>query len=203
MLQTDRTASTRAALVSAARALFAEHGFAAVGTERIVRAAGVSRGALYHHFTDKTELFAAVLEAVEADILREINATISATSKDPIDGMIAGTDAWLDACAEPEVQRIVLLDAPAVLGWERWREVELRHSLGLVENLLSQAMAVGRIRRRPLRLLAHIVIGALDEAALYTACADDPETARRDVRVVLREVFLALTSDADGPRTTS
>src|ERR1700754_1298438 len=171
MLQTDRTASTRAALVSAARALFAEHGFAAVGTERIVRAAGVSRGALYHHFTDKTELFAAVLEAVEADILREINATISATSKDPIDGMIAGTDAWLDACAEPEVQRIVLLDAPAVLGWERWREVELRHSLGLVENLLSQAMAVGRIRRRPLRPLAHIVIGALDEAALYTACA--------------------------------
>ena len=203
MLQTDRTASTRAALVSAARALFAEHGFAAVGTERIVRAAGVSRGALYHHFTDKTELFAAVLEAVEADILREINATISATSKDPIDGMIAGTDAWLDACAEPEVQRIVLLDAPAVLGWERWREVELRHSLGLVENLLSQAMAVGRIRRRPLRPLAHIVIGALDEAALYTACADDPETARRDVRVVLREVFLALASDADGPRTTS
>jgi AcrR family transcriptional regulator len=203
MLQTDRTASTRAALVSAARALFAEHGFAAVGTERIVRAAGVSRGALYHHFTDKTELFAAVLEAVEADILREVNATISATSKDPIDGMIAGTDAWLDACAEPEVQRIVLLDAPAVLGWERWREVELRHSLGLVENLLSQAMAVGRIRRRPLRPLAHIVIGALDEAALYTACADDPETARRDVRVVLREVFLALASDADSPRTTS
>ena len=136
--QVDRSAATRTALIDAARPLFAEHGFGGVGTETIVRAAGVTRGALYHQFADKTELFAAVFEAVEEDIGARIGEVVAAAgSTDPLEAMRTGAGAWLDACAEPEVQQIVLLDAPAVLGWERWREIGMRHGMGLVEAVLG------------------------------------------------------------------
>ena len=173
--QVDRSAATRTALIDAARPLFAEHGYGGVGTETIVRAAGVTRGALYHQFADKTELFAAVFEAVEEDIGARIGKVVAASgSTDPIEAMRTGAAAWLDACAEPEVQQIVLLDAPAVLGWERWREIGMRYGMGLVEAVLGQAMEVGSVRRQPLRPLAHVLVGAMDEAALYVARAEDP-----------------------------
>src|SRR3954463_15164839 len=109
-----RSTATRAALVAAARPLFAARGFADVGTEEIVRAAGVTRGAMYHQFADKTELFAAVFEAVEAELTRRIDAVVGGSGEsDPIVLMKLGAGAWLDACAEPEVQRIVLTEAPA------------------------------------------------------------------------------------------
>src|SRR5271167_1991864 len=164
--QVDRSAATRASLVATARPLFAARGFAGVGTETIVRAAGVTRGALYHHFADKTELFAAVYEAVEQDLARELGELLAAAGvTDPIEVMTLGADAWLDACGEQEVQQIVLLDGPAVLGWERWREIGLRYGLGLVEGLLAHAVEVGRIPAQPVSALAHVLVGALDEAA--------------------------------------
>ena len=129
--------------------LFAEHGYAEVGTERIAHAAGVTRGALYHQFADKADLFAAVLEAVEVDLTARLIDAVAAAATDgaqPLDLLIAGADAWLDASAEPEVRRIALLDGPAVLGWERWREVGMRHGLGLVK--LAAHRADGR-RRHP------------------------------------------------------
>ncbi|HYI36378.1 MAG TPA: TetR/AcrR family transcriptional regulator [Thermoleophilaceae bacterium] len=188
--QVDRSAATRTALVDAARPLFAEHGYGGVGTETIVRAAGVTRGALYHQFTDKTELFAAVFEAVEEDIGARIGEVVAAAeTTDPLEAMRTGAGAWLDACAEPEVQQIVLLDAPAVLGWERWREIGMRHGMGLVEGVLGHAMEVGRVRRQPLRPLAHVVVGALDEAALYVARAEDPVTAGREARDVVDQLI--------------
>src|SRR4051794_21450792 len=147
--QADRSAATRTALIAAARPLFAQEGFAAVGTETIVRAAGVTRGALYHQFADKTELFAAVVEAVEQDvmasIMRRLNAEVAA-DPDPLDELVRGASAWLDACGEPEVQQIVLLDAPAVLGWQRWREIGQRYSVGVVEAVLTAAGGAGRDR---------------------------------------------------------
>src|SRR5215218_8988181 len=109
--QAERSATTRAALVAAARPLFAAHGFAGVGTEAIVRAAGVSRGALYHQFADKTDLFAAVLEAVEDDLTHRIAERLEAMD-DAVPVLEAGGDAWLAACAEPDVERIVLIDGP-------------------------------------------------------------------------------------------
>ena len=188
--QVDRSAATRTALIDAARPLFAEHGYGGVGTETIVRAAGVTRGALYHQFTDKTELFAAVFEAVEEDIGARIGKVVAAAgATDPLEAMRTGAGAWLDACAEPEVQQIVLLDAPAVLGWERWREIGMRHGMGLVEAVLGQAMEVGSVRRQPLRPLAHVVVGALDEAALYVARAEDPVTAGREARAVVDQLI--------------
>jgi AcrR family transcriptional regulator len=188
--QPERSAATRAALVAAARELFTERGFAGVGTEEIVRAAGVTRGALYHQFADKVELFAAVYEAVEERLGQRVDERISAVGEtDPLAIMRLGAEVWLDACAEPEVQRVVLLDGPAVLGWERWREISGRNGLGLIEALLVHAIEVGRIAPQPVSPLAHVLIGALDEAALYIARADDQVRARAEMGSVIGELL--------------
>jgi AcrR family transcriptional regulator len=189
----ERSEATRAALIAAARPLFADRGFANVGTEEIVRAAGVTRGALYHQFRDKRELFAAVFEQLEQDLAQRTGAAAGASGRgDPLVELRVGAEAWLDACTEPEVQRIVLLDAPAVLGWDRWREIGMRYSLGLMEAVLQLAVDAGRIARQPVRPLAHVLLGAVDEAALYVATADDPKTARAEVGEVLDRLLAAL-----------
>ena len=179
--QAERSEATRRALIAAARPLFAERGYAAVGTEEIVRAAGVTRGALYHHFDGKLELFAQVFEEVEAELTQAIATQAMATASDPFEALRAGAEAFLDACLDPAVQRITLLDAPAVLGWERWREVGLRHGLGLVKGTLEAAMDAGQLERQPADLLAHLLIGSLDEGAMLVARADDVKTTRRQV----------------------
>jgi AcrR family transcriptional regulator len=193
--QQQRSEATRTALIKAARPLFAASGFSAVGTEAIVRAAGVTRGAMYHQFSDKTELFAAVFEAVEAEMTQRIDVTVSGSGEsDPIALMKLGAATWLDACAEPEVQRIVLIEAPAVLGWERWREISLRYGMGLVQSLIDYAISVGRVAPQPAEPLAHVLIGALDEAALYQARAGDPARARREVGAVIDRLLQSLAA---------
>ncbi len=184
--QADRTATTRAALIKAGRKLFAEHGFAGVGTETLVREAGVSRGALYHQFGDKTGLFADVLADVEGDLTRELAAVMGAGDPgDVVGAMMRAVDAWLDACENPEVQRIVLIDGPSVLGWVRWRAICQPHILGLIESVLAGAMADGRLRPLPARPLAHILLAVADEAALYVNAVGDRTVARAEiVRVV-------------------
>ena len=191
--QAARSASTRDALVAAGRALFAAQGFAEVGTEAIVHAAGVTRGALYHHFADKTELFAAVFEAVEADVIARIGAGIAAAAPpDPVAAMRLGASLWLDASAEPEVCRIAIIDGPAALGWMRWREIGSRYGMGLVQGLLAQAMDVGQVPRQPVEPLAHVLLGALRESALYLAAAPDRVQARAETGAVLDRMILAL-----------
>ena len=191
--QEERSAATRTALIDAARALFAVSGFSAVGTEAIVRTAGVTRGAMYHQFSDKTDLFAAVFEAVEAEMTRRIDAAVSESGQsDPIALMKLGAATWLDACAEPEVQRIALIEAPAVLGWERWREISQRYGMGLVQSLVDYAISVGRVAPQPAEPLSHVLIGAMDEAALYLARATDPERARREVGAVIDRLIESL-----------
>ena len=201
--QVDRSAATRTALVGAARRLWAERGYADVGTEEIVHAAGVTRGALYHQFDDKVALFATVLEAVEQDVMGRLVSVVDAAAAagvtDPVGLLVAGTDAWLDACADPEVQRIVLLDGPAVLGWERWREVGERYGMGLVATILTEFMDAGAIARQPVEPLAHVLIGALDEAALYVARAADPDAARAEVRTVLHRLVAVVAGPIDAP----
>jgi AcrR family transcriptional regulator len=191
--QGERSAATRAALVRAARSLFAEHGFSGVGTESIVVAAGVTRGALYHQFADKTELFAAVFEAVEADVTASIDAAVSeSVETDALVLMKIGARAWLRTAAEPEVRRIVLVEAPAALGWDRWHELVLRYGLGLVQSLVSYAVSSGRIPHAAPEPLAHILIGALDEAALFVARHEDRERAQQDVLAVLDGIIDSL-----------
>jgi AcrR family transcriptional regulator len=163
--QASRSASTRAKLIRAARKLFASKGYAAVGTEQIVRRAGVTRGALYHQFASKEDLFLAVYEQVEQELTQRVAGTLGEVTS-PFDAMRAGIRAFLEACRAPEVQRIVLIDGPAVLGWERWREVAERNGLGLIEAVLKAAIEAGEVAELAPELLAHLLMGALDEAAL-------------------------------------
>jgi AcrR family transcriptional regulator len=191
-LKEQRAEATRAALVTAARRLFAQRGYAAVGTEEIVRRARVTRGALYHHFRDKDDLFRAVVEEVERELTERIAERAAAAADDPLGAMQAGAQAFLDASLEPAVQRIILLDAPAVLGWEAWREIGERYGLGLVQGVLEAAMEAGAITRQPARPLAHVLIGALDEAAMYVARAQDVQAARAEMGATVERLLEGL-----------
>jgi AcrR family transcriptional regulator len=193
--QAERSAKTREALIAAARPLFAAHGFAEVALETIVRAAGVTRGALYHHFADKTELFAAVFERVEGEVAARMGEAIAAAGEtDPVEVIRLGAGFWLDACSDPEIQRIVLVDAPAVLGWTRWTEIGDRYNIGLVRALLSSAMETGRIPPQPIEATALTMLGAMREATLYVARADDHEQARQDAGAVMDRIISGLVA---------
>jgi AcrR family transcriptional regulator len=180
-LKAERSEATRSALIAKARGLFAERGYAEVSTEEIVRATGVTRGALYHHFAGKMELFRAVYESVEQELVERIGASALASAEDPLQALHAGAQAFLDACEDPAVQRIALLDAPAVLGWEQWRAIGLQYGFGLVEGTVQAAMDAGLIERQPVRPLAHLLLGAIDEGAMLVARADDGGKTRAEV----------------------
>jgi AcrR family transcriptional regulator len=176
----EQSQATRAALLEGARELFSDRGYAAVSTEEIVQAAGVTRGALYHHFRDKRDLFAAVVEQVEQDVLERV-AAAALGEADPWAQQLAAVGAYLDVCLEPAVQRIVLVDAPSVLGLAAWREIEATYGLGLVRAGLQNVMDAGLIEQQPVEPLAHLVLGALTEGGLLIARAEDRKTARREV----------------------
>jgi AcrR family transcriptional regulator len=182
-------------LIAAARRLFGAEGFADVGAERIARDAGMTRGALYHQFTDKADLFAAVLDQVEAEIAQRVANSVAGFDPNDSAGMLlAGANAWLDASSEPELQRIVLLDGPSVLGWERWREICIRHPVGLIAALLQDGIDRGSLPAQPVQALTHVLVGAVDEAALYIAQAENPAAARVDMDLVLRRLTLTLSA---------
>jgi AcrR family transcriptional regulator len=189
--QAERSATTRQALLTAGRELFAANGFAATPREDIVERAGVTRGALHHHFGRKEDLFRAVFEDIEEDIgARIMEAAV--VGQDPMTQLRLGCQAFLDAAMDPAVQRIVLLDAPSVLGWEGWREVEAKHGLGLVTEGLRAVMAAGQIDDQPIEPLAHIILAALNEAALLVAGADDPGATRTTVGTMLDRLLSRL-----------
>jgi AcrR family transcriptional regulator len=183
--QAERTQATRDALIAAARRLFTERGYDHVGTEEIVRAAGVSRGALYHQFGDKASLLEAAYERIEAESTERVARIILGSElHSPMAAMKAGIEAFLDECAKPELRQIALHDAPAVLGWERWREIGAANGLGLIEASVSASIEAGEMRRLPVKPLAHLLLGALDEAAMLVARDERPE-GRDEVTEVL------------------
>jgi AcrR family transcriptional regulator len=179
---------TRSRLIAVARGLFAARGYADVGTEEIVRSAEVTRGALYHHFADKRDLFRAVHEQIEAELAESLGARIAAEAKAGTDArevLAIGARAFLDACENPELARIALVDAPSVLGWIEWREIDERYGLGLLSGVLEYGMDSGVLRRTPIKPLAHLLLGALGEAGMVIANADDPAAARAEVEPAL------------------
>ncbi|OBI06114.1 TetR family transcriptional regulator [Mycolicibacter nonchromogenicus] len=182
--------------MSAARRLWGARGYAAVGTPEIAEAAGVTRGAMYHQFPDKAALFLAVVESVEADVMvRLAEAVAASAASTPAAALRAAAENWLVVAEDPEVRQIVLLDAPNVLGWDGFRDVAQRYSLGMTEALLSEAMQAGQLPHQPVRALAHVLIGALDEAAMVIATADDPEQARADVSTVIQRLLDAMLTE--------
>jgi AcrR family transcriptional regulator len=192
-VKAQRSETTRAALVEAARALFAEKGYSGVATEEIVQKAGVTRGALYHHFDGKEDLLRAVLHDLARE-LAEASATAALRETDQWRQILAAVGAFLDACVDPAVQRIMMTDAPSVLGWDEWREIDSQYGLGLVKASLESAMETGLIARQPVDPLAHLLVGSLDEAAMYIARAPDSVAARREMGEAIERML-------DGLRT--
>ena len=174
----EQAATTRRAILTAARRLFVEQGYFATATEEIVAEAGVgTRGALYHHFADKRALFLAVFDEVERDL-----SAAGGGSRPTGDALVMlrhGLHAFLDAAAvDPAVQRVVLIDGPAVLGWEAWRGLEEQYGLGVLRQALDMAVAEGVIVEQPTEPLAHMLLAVVDEAALYIANSPNKRRAR-------------------------
>jgi AcrR family transcriptional regulator len=186
--------ATRAALIAAARKLFVTNGYFATGTEDIVAEAAVgTRGALYHHFTDKQDLFRAVFDQVQTDLAA---ATVINERDDPLDMLTAALQQFLDSSAENlDVQQILLIDGPAVLGWEQWRDLEAQYGLGAITAMLDNAVAQGVVSKQPTAPLAHMLLAAIDEAALYIANADDRRQARNQARRALNQLLNGLRTD--------
>ena len=177
--QEERRAATRRALLGAARELFAEGGYHSTAAGEVVGLAGLTRGAMYHHFEDKRDLFRAVVEEVEVEVdeivLAEARRVLEETSSQ-WEAFRRGHRAYLDVCLRPEVRRILLLDGPAVLGWEEWHEIDAAHAVRQIQAGLESMMESG-----PTRPLAHLLHGAVLEASLYVAISEDPASARDEV----------------------
>jgi len=186
--QLPRGESTKAALIAAARELFVTKGYFATGTEEIVAKANVgTRGALYHHFADKEDLFRAVFDHVQADLAA---ASIVNERGDSLDLLTAALQQFLNASADNEdVQQILLIDGPAVLGWDQWRSLEAEYGLGVITTMLHAAVAQKVIARQPTAPLAHMLLAAVDEAALYIANAPDRRQAHRQARQSLMRLL--------------
>lgn len=174
-----QAAETREALITAARELFGEQGYAATSTEEIVERASVTKGALYHHFSDKEALFRAVFEQVQREV--SDSAVAEFLQPDSWAALIAGCRLWVEAHSDPAVRQIVLVDARGVLGWETAREIETRFSTVALRGALRTAMTNGVVTRQPLRPLAVMLIGALSEACFYLAANADNAEAKAEV----------------------
>lgn len=167
---------TRDALLVAARDLFGRQGYDGTSTEAILEAAGVARGALYHHFVNKAELFDAVLDR-EMAALADTIADAARSAPDPLDSLHAGGNAYLRMALDPAVQRITLLDAPAVVGWQRWREIDREHTLGGLQAAIRRLADAGRADPSQVEMLAHMLLAAFGEAAMFVATAEHPDNA--------------------------
>ncbi len=179
--------ATRSALLGAARELFGDQGYAATSTEEIVQRAGVTKGALYHHFPDKESLFKAVFEQVQREVSDQ--AVAEFLQPDSWEALVAGCRLWIDAHLDPRVRQIVLTDARGVLGWDAARAIETRFSAVALRGALRKGMHAGVIERRPLRPLALMLTGALGEACLYVAESPDPDSARAEVGALVVDLL--------------
>ncbi len=178
--QAERSEQTRRLLLDVGRRLFTERGFAGTATEEIVRQAGVTRGALYYHFKDKQDLFRAVVEDVQQESMDRLAAAAGAIP-DPWERIRTAMQTFLDSCLEPAMRQIVLIDGPAVMGWPAWREMDERYGIGATRAGLQAAVDAGQLDPQPLEPLAHMLLGALGEAGMLLAQADDPRATRAEV----------------------
>ena len=183
--------ATREQLIEVATRLFAERGYEDTSIEAVLGAAGVSRGALYHHFAGKDALFEAVVQSVENSITAGMTAAIGG-ERDPIEVLRAGALAWIDLAGDPVIQRVILIDAPSVLGWERWRNMDDQRAFGMTRALLQAISDTGRLAPGLVDGFAHMLLGAIDEMALVIARAENPETALAEGRVAVEELLRRL-----------
>ena len=172
----ERGRATRTHVIEVATRLFAEHGYDGTSIEAVQVGSGVSRGSLYHHFPGKEALFWAVLEEVGARVGQQ-GADAMRDAADPVAALRAGGLMWIRLAADQVVRQIMLIDAPAVLGWQRWRELDEQGPLGVIRDALGYAAEAGSIEHRHVEAFARISLAAANEVALMIARADDPDTA--------------------------
>jgi AcrR family transcriptional regulator len=184
----ERGTETRREILSAATRLFAERGFAEVSIEAVLAACGISRGALYHHFASKEALFEAAFEALEVDVTSKVLARAGAATE-PAQAVWAGCEAFLDLTQDPAVRQIMLIDAPSVLGWDKWREIDARHAFGLLKAALEPAAAPAGLKADVVDAFAHMLLASLSEIALMIAEADDAVGALAKGKAALRELL--------------
>jgi AcrR family transcriptional regulator len=180
--------ATRGQLIEVATQLFTEHGYEGTSIEAVLSAAGVSRGALYHHFAGKEALFEAVLTAVSERVTVELTAVIGDCT-DPVDALRTAATAWIGLAADPVVQRIVLVDAPSVLGWDRWRAMDDGQTLGTLRAMLQAVSDSGRLPAELVVPFSHMLLAALDELVLVVARAPDSTAAVAEGRMAV-EAFI-------------
>jgi AcrR family transcriptional regulator len=193
----DQGQATREQLVAVATQLFADRGYEGTSIEAVLEGAGVSRGSLYHHFRSKEALFEAVLEAVEVRVGEETRAAVIDVY-DVTAALRAGCLAWVRLARDPVVQRIVLIDAPAVLGWERWRAIEERHALGLLKIAMQAAADEGRVPPDLVDVFAHTLLATMNELALLIVRANDPAAAQRRAEAAVDELLTRLLGGVPG-----
>jgi AcrR family transcriptional regulator len=183
--------ATRGQLIDVATRLFAEQGYEGTSIEAVLAAAGVSRGALYHHFAGKEALFEAVVSAATDRVTAELTEAISGCS-DPVDAVRIGAVAWIGLALDPVIQRIVLVDAPSVLGWDRWRTMDDGRTLGAMRAMLQAVSDSGRLPRELVAPFAHMILAGLDEIVLVIARADDVEAAVAEGTTAVEELLSRL-----------
>lgn len=193
---------TRRDLIAAGRALFVDPGFFKATIGQLVSRSGVgTRGAFYHHFENKTELFHAVFQEVERDLMLRSLAQ-PPPGRSAWERLVSGLRGFLDAALEPEVQRIILVDGPVILGWQTLRAIQEAGSMAAIEVLVHRAIAEGSIEPQPVREFTHMLVAALEEAALLVAHSADPDEARAASGEVLERLLRALTSSLPQSRST-
>jgi AcrR family transcriptional regulator len=190
----EKGKATRERLVAAGRELFGERGYEGTSIESILEAADVRRGALYHHFESKQELFDAVLDRVVVEIAHEVRRAAGAQA-DPADALRAGCNAWLKMALDPAIQRIALIDPPSVVGWTRWRAIDEEHTLGGLRRNLQLIDEQGRLAPGDVDLLAHMVLAAVTEAALMIARAEKPRAALKTGQATVDTLLDGLITD--------
>ncbi|MEY9966122.1 AcrR family transcriptional regulator [Streptacidiphilus sp. MAP12-16] len=192
----EHVADTRRALLRAARDLFAERGYAATGTEDIVAAAAVTRGALYHHFKDKADLFRAVMAECAKEMAERLVAQETARAEEqPGDAwqlLRSGFQSFLDACIDTHFQRIVLIEGPAVLGHSAWDALVEEHGYLLLAEALTEAISEGNVEELPVAPLTRMLAALISEASLYIARAEDHVQAREEAGLVLERLLAGL-----------
>ena len=189
--QAERRAATTEAILKAGRRLFGDRGFAATTIDDIAEAAQVAKGAVYHHFATKEAVFAAVFDVVSRDLVTEIDRAVR-TEKDVLAAIVAGTQHYFAACAKGPACQIILRDGPAVLGWERWREIDAQHFGGKFPRALTAAMDAGLIARQPVEPLARLLLGAVTEAAVACAGRSDVLKAGSEYSRAFKSLIEAL-----------
>jgi AcrR family transcriptional regulator len=189
--QAQRAETTRGRLIEVAAELFGTRGYEATSIEDVLEQAGVSKGALYHHFSSKEALFEAVYVEGENECMTKI-AEAAMSAADPISGLRVGCQTWLDLVMDPHIRRIALIDGPAVLGWSRWREIDERYAFGLTKHALQTAVDAGALKPTNVDMLAHLTIAMLGEAAMLIARATDTVKARAEAGEMVNMMIDAL-----------